>query len=221
LSFAFFDLDGTLLSDPSLPSFYQFYLMMERPELGAERWRRVMKQVADMRERGVPRERLNEWFYNNHFVGMEVSRAQDYAVQWLSSQVQNTRFFNERIVRYVNQHRADGVEVVLITGSFRELVEPLAAMVDARSYICTPLEERNGFYTGALTSEPMIGKGKSVAVERFLERQGCGPELCYGYADDHSDIPFLERLGYPRVLASGTEELLAHADKRGWTVIAA
>lgn len=217
--YAFFDLDGTLISDTSILAFYKYFLESEYPLQAEQRYNKFTERLGSLRQGDVARDEINRWFYASHFAGVEVERLRCTAERWLESRYTDHTFLKPRMLALVLRHRAHGVGTVIVTGSFREVVEPLARRIGIGAYIAAPLDERAGIYTGALTDAPTIGQGKASAVTRFLALRGIDPESCYGYGDDHTDIPFLECLGHPHALASGTGELLAYARHAGWALV--
>lgn len=217
-SYAFFDLDGTLITEKSLLSFFAFYLEVEG--LGRfARWVEFSRELSRRLAAGAPREQLNAWFYRNAFAGIRVDRLRELAVRWCAERCSDSIFFNAQVVDCLERHRAERLGTVIVTGSFREVVAPLAERLNVDHVICAPLEESDGYYTGALTARPTIGGGKLAAVDRFIRENGVNAATCVGYGDDHTDIEFLRRLGRPRVPANSTVELLLHAREQGWDVL--
>lgn len=217
-SYAFFDLDGTLITEKSLLSFFAFYLDVEGLAPLA-RWMEFSRELAARLAAGAHREHLNAWFYRNALAGIRVDRLRELAARWCAERCSDSIFFNARVVDCLERHRAEHVGTVIVTGSFREVVAPLAERLNVDHVICAPLEEADGRYTGALTARPTIGKGKLVAVDRFMVENGVEAASCFGYGDDHTDIDFLRRLGSPRVPANSTTQLLLHAREQGWDVL--
>ena len=123
------------------------------------------------------------------------------------------------VVRLVDGLRARGAKLVLVTGSFSELVEPIARELFAHHAITAPLERQGGVFTGRLLASPTIGPGKAQAVERYAREAGVPLARCFALGDDVSDIPFLELAGRVGVPSDGDPELVASAKARGWTVI--
>ncbi len=217
--YAFFDLDGTLIADASVIAFYHYYIEREQPQQAPQLAAQFSTTLANKLRAGVARDAINAWFYQTHFCDLAVSQVQHLADDWLASRSADAQFFKQTVIDLLQSYRAQGIGTVLITGSFREVVAPLAQRFQADAYLCAPLVEEHGRYTGALHAAPMIGEGKAAAIRQFLAQHQVDAQDCIGVGDDHTDIPFLSILGTPMALASGTEALLAHAAQFNWGVI--
>jgi HAD superfamily hydrolase (TIGR01490 family) len=218
---AFFDVDGTLIADKSLLSFYRFFLEHEFPDSGRARYEAFAAEVARQFVSGAPRERVNAWFYATYFESLEIARLATLGERWFVRSCEQSGFFLEATIDALHRHRAASCDIVLVTGSCRELVAPLVRLLGSERMHClmAPLEEQAGRYTGRLTGDAMIGEGKARAVRALLAERGVDPSACHGYGDDHTDIPFLELLGQPVAVASSTPLLRQHAETHGWSVL--
>lgn len=219
-AYAFFDLDGTLIAETSLLGFYRYYLETEWPDQGAQLHQAFKQRLVELQASQTDRAEINAWFYRSCFAGLGVARVRELSQRWLVSRLKDPHFLKQRVIERMRWHRSAGVGCVLVTGSFREVAAPLARHFGMDGWLCAPLEQVDAIYTGALTGHPMIGAGKSSAVLQFLAERRIEPEACFGYGDDHSDIPFLQCVGHPHALSSGTDELLQHARSAGWSVLA-
>lgn len=217
--YAFFDLDGTIISDTSVTSFFEYYLARVDDAAGGERWKQFERELSGLRRSGWKRQALNAWFYRKSIAGVDASLLGCLANEWLELRSSTAEFFNGGIVSRLREHIGQGVECVIVTGSFREIVHPIARKLGLRQWISAPLEETDGVYTGNLLASPMIGTGKRNAIRKFLRERSAQPERCYGYGDDISDIPFLEMLGKPSVVSGSSHAALHFARERGWDVI--
>ena len=218
---AFFDLDGTLISQASMTSFLEFYFAHTRPAEAERLWREFWEAGSALRQAGATREQQNAWFYERQFADADIAELSRLAVLWLARQTERPDFFRHGVLARLLQHRAQGCEIVLVTGSFREIVALFAKAIGASTFLCAPLEEINGRYTGKLTAAPMIGAGKASAIQRYLAQHGIAADDCFAYGDDDSDIDMLNAVGKPHVVSNCTEGLLAHARLEGWPVVAA
>ena len=217
--YAFFDLDGTLILDASVIAFYHYYIEREHPNQAPQLAAQFSTTLANKLRAGVARDAINAWFYQTHFCDLAVSEVDRLARDWLASRCADPQFFKQNVIDLLQSCRAQEIGTVIITGSFREVVAPLVQRFQADAYLCAPLVEQGGCYTGAMHAAPMIGQGKALAIERFLAQHQVDAQDCWGVGDDHTDIPFLAMLGKPMALASGTDALLAHAAKFNWGVI--
>lgn len=195
--YAFFDLDGTLINDTSLFSFYEFYVRTVGSEALQCAWISSREELAQMRAQNCSREEQNAWFYRRHFEGMPIQHAKIAARGWFALKSSELGFFKNDVVNCLARHRRQGARIVMVTGSFIEVAHCVGEQLGVAHYLCAPLRVKKGFYSGQLTDQPMIGQGKAVAVQRFLAAQGVSAKDCYGYGDDSSDLPFLNLLGHP------------------------
>jgi HAD superfamily hydrolase (TIGR01490 family) len=218
-TYAFFDLDGTLITPTSLIAFWLHHLRTQFPSTAEKLVTEINAALAERSSRGMPRDELNPWFYRSFFRDLSVEAVRKTALDWYSSQRHLAGFFNLDVVARARAHARSKHAIVLVSGSCREIVALVAAELKAETFLCAPLEERAGRYTGELTAAPMIGAGKRAAVLELLAQRGISPARCYAYGDDPSDLPMLETVGLPRVVGRTSRSLVATARRRGWPVL--
>jgi phosphoserine phosphatase len=80
------------------------------------------------------------------------------------------------------------------------------------------MEVVDGHYTGVIHPPQTIGQGKADAVRDFLAKMGYAAADCHAYGDDISDLPMLDAVGHPVVVAGG-RGLATHAASVGWPVL--
>ncbi len=78
-------------------------------------------------------------------------------------------------------------------------------------------ERAAGAYTGEVSAEHPYGEEKAALACRFAREHGVDLSRSYGYADHHSDAPFLRLFGYP-VCVNPTPRLRTLAAAAGWAV---
>ncbi|MEM7309008.1 MAG: HAD-IB family hydrolase, partial [Planctomycetota bacterium] len=122
------------------------------------------------------------------------------------------------VVAALEDLRRRGVEPVLVSGSSREILRPIARRLGVDHVLATRVEVRAGIYTGRILPPQTIGAGKLRAAQAFLERTGANAGRCYAFGDHLSDLPLLEAVGHPRVVA-GDPRLERQAHRRGWPVV--
>jgi HAD superfamily hydrolase (TIGR01490 family) len=114
-------------------------------------------------------------------------------------------------------HKAAGRDVVIVSASGQELVEPIGRMLGADHCLATHMEVEDGLYTGEV-SFFNSGIAKVEAMRRLASEQGYDLPSSYAYSDSITDLPMLEAVGHAAVVNPG-RALKAEAEARGWEVI--
>jgi HAD superfamily hydrolase (TIGR01490 family) len=118
----------------------------------------------------------------------------------------------------IHEHLQRDESVVLVTGSLRPIVEPLATAVQATELVAAELRERDGVYTGELANGPIAAERKAAAVTAYLARHGLEAADCHAYADSLDDLPMLRRVGHAHVVNPGAK-LARVAASEGWEIL--
>jgi HAD superfamily hydrolase (TIGR01490 family) len=166
-----------------------------------------------------------EFFYRNHATnlawlvkGVSIERA-EAIWEWL---IENeiVPHLRHEMLATIEDHKSQEHRIILISGSFKPLLDLLAIRLGVERVIATPLEVNNGHYTGRIIPPLNIGQGKVERLKRFLERPEEDIELTksYFYTDSNVDTPVMEMFGHPVAVYPDTE-LASLAAARGWMVI--
>jgi putative phosphoserine phosphatase/1-acylglycerol-3-phosphate O-acyltransferase len=124
------------------------------------------------------------------------------------------------VLARLHQHRAEDHVVALVSGTFTPFLELIAARIDVPHAIGTPLEVRDGRYTGRVVPPLCQGSGKPSRASAYLAGRGLDVDWAasFAYADRDTDLPLLNQVGHP-VAVYPDEALLARAQAQGWPVI--
>lgn len=115
-------------------------------------------------------------------------------------------------------HQADGRHVVLLSGTFQQLLEVVAARVGADGAVGTPLAQRDGCYLGRIIPPLGVGAGKAARLRDYAAGHRIDLAASFVYTDAFTDAPVLEMVGHP-VAVYPDARLAALAAERGWPVI--
>ena len=214
-SIAFFDVDGTLLSS----TIAHCYIWLRTSSLSPIQkffWtigflpKIVYYLILDR----ISRVRFNQVFYKN-YRGMDAeavkASATDMFEKYLCQKV-----FPEAISQ-IEEHKEQGDHVVLLTGSLDFIVRPIAAYFGVDSVLAAKLVEQDGKFTGKLTTEPLIGEQKAIALRKFAEQAKIPLDGCYAYSDSQSDLEMLEAVGNP-VAVNPSKSLRQKALETDWEI---
>jgi HAD superfamily hydrolase (TIGR01490 family) len=207
MSAAFFDIDETLITVPSIFRFLAFDMEARgrsrtEYELSARAVRAPAGREARMRA------------YARLFAGREEAELAERGERWLESELRRGPLFHPSVLAAFEHHGMAGNLRVLVSGSIPACVDPIARRLDADLAICSRPEVRDGRYTGELRA-PMIGTAKAAAVRAEVAARGLALGDCWAYGDHASDLPVLELVGVPVVVAN--DPILNRvAASRGW-----
>ena len=216
--YAFFDVDETLIGIKSMFSFRDFYLRWTfGVEQGAAAQKHAQTQVQEQVVRGLERTEINRLFWES-FRGFEQTDVQQAAYAWHQQVRQKPGYFIQQAVAALRQHQQEGTEPVFVSGSCIDILMPLATELGVKTLLTNRLEVEQGRFTGKLLPPQTIGAGKRQAMVDFLEESDALACDCYAYGDHLSDLPLLETVGHPRVVAGNTD-LVSVARHRGWPVL--
>jgi HAD superfamily hydrolase (TIGR01490 family) len=120
-------------------------------------------------------------------------------------------------LRLVEQHRARGERVYIVSATLQEIVDELARELGFDGAIGSTCEIVDGVYTGRVL-RPCHGSGKAAALRELAEREAIDLDASTAYSDSHTDLPFLEVVGRP-VVVNPDAALRRIARERGWPTL--
>ncbi len=219
--FAFFDVDETVIRFKTMFVFQHYYYRHTGflPAVtGPIRHRVFLRSMRGYERAGRSREFMNAAYYH-FFSGRPKSIVCRLARQWFQElRDTSAEIFFPTVIKVLRQHQMENTSVVLVSGSFTDVLEPIAEELGAYKILATQLETKHGIYTGRLKSPQMIGAGKAAAVRALLMSEGSDRAHAWAYGDHHSDISMLEEVDHPNVV-SRDPSMMALAKQRGWRLL--
>jgi HAD superfamily hydrolase (TIGR01490 family) len=120
--------------------------------------------------------------------------------------------------RAVQEHRARGDVVAIVTGETPYAARPLARCLDIEHVIASDLEVGlDGCFTGRFVEPLCFGEGKVTRTRELAARLGFRLEDATFYSDSYTDLPLLEAVRAP-VVINPDFRLARVARRRGWPV---
>jgi HAD superfamily hydrolase (TIGR01490 family) len=219
---AFFDLDGTLIAEPSVEWRF-FWNLRERRAIPNGNYLRWLARAVWLAPRGIEMMRQGNKMYLR---GVRASDGE--SPNYGQPKMDVPRFFPEG-VNQVAWHARQGHAIVLVSGTLAPLAQEMALALTVRLAIrgigasvavcATRLEENDGRWTGRIVGDAVFGEAKGRAVRRLAKEEGFELARCYAYGDSASDRAMLDAVGRPCVVNPlGEMERLAR--KREWAVLA-
>ena len=121
--------------------------------------------------------------------------------------------------RSLQDHRERGHVLVLLTSSSQYEAAAAAECFGLEHWLANhfPLDA-SGRLLGTYDEPLCYGQGKVVRAERLADERSIDLGRSFFYTDSLSDLPMLERVGEPRVVAPDPR-LRREARRRGWRVL--
>jgi HAD superfamily hydrolase (TIGR01490 family) len=117
----------------------------------------------------------------------------------------------------IDAHHRRGEDIVVVSSSGAEVVQPIAKMIGATHAVATRMVTHEGRYTGDVEFY-CAGENKALAAQQLAEEQGYDLERCHAYSDSITDLPLLEAVGHPTAV-NPDRALRREALQRGWPVL--
>lgn len=214
-SAAFFDLDKTIIARSSTLAFSRpFYaggLITRRAVLrSAYAHFLFMAGGADHDQM----ERMREYL-SKMVAGWDVQQVRDIVAEALETLITPVIFREASAL--IDEHHAAGRDVVIVSASGAEVVEPIGALLGADHVVATRLVVEDGRYTGDIAYYA-YGPHKAEAVRRLAEDEGYALLDSYAYSDSVTDLPMLLEVGHPTAV-NPDRSLRKEAVTREWPIL--
>ena len=217
--YAFFDVDGTVIRIKTMLNFLKYFYLNQNKIMGNYKHIKYKLGTFLYEKMGINREWLNQRYYKQ-FKGYQKSYVHNLGENWfLFEKKKLNNLYIQNVIDEINKHKKNNAEIIFVSGSFEPCLRPLARQLGVKKILSTVLEIENDLYTGKIIPPQTIGEGKAIKVRNFLNNQSnCDPDQCFAYGDHTSDIPMLECVGNPYVIA-GDKKLESHALLNNWSII--
>jgi HAD superfamily hydrolase (TIGR01490 family) len=210
---AFFDLDGTLVSGPSLEWRF-FKTLAQHRAIPAKNHFLWLARALRLAPRGIATiVHANKMYLR----GVPVDR-----------RASSLSPFFPKAVDQVAWHAAQEHTVVLLTGTLAPLAQEIALAlllrlasrgITASIAVCaTQLEESGGRWTGRILGDVVFGEAKARAMWRLAARAGFDLARSYAYGDTANDRWMLGAVGRPAAV-NPSRELQRIARLLDWPVL--
>lgn len=212
----FLDLDNTLIAGSSALAFARTFArhgLVDRATVARGAWAQLLLVLsgADAATMDTLRRRMTLVS-----TGWEVSRVREIVAATLQEVVGPLVY--PEAVRMIERYREQGAEIVLLSASGLEVVEPIAGLIGIERFRASTMRVEDGRYAGELEFY-CYGEGKARAAREIAAESGLDLARCAAYTDSVTDLPLLEVVGHPYVV-NPDRELRAIARERGWPVLA-
>lgn len=212
---AFFDLDKTIIAKSSTLAFskpFQAGGLISRGAVLRSAYAQFVYLVG-----GADHDQMEKMraFMSQLCAGWDVATVREIVADTLHNIVDPLVY--DEAVGLMEEHRAAGRDVVIVSTSGAEVVGPIGEMLGADRVVATRMEIAEGRYTGEIEYYA-YAEEKARAIEDLARTMGYDLEQCYAYSDSITDVHMLEVVGHPFAV-NPDKELRRAATSRGWPIL--
>ncbi|MDT0425385.1 MULTISPECIES: HAD family hydrolase [Streptomyces] len=213
---AFFDLDKTVIAKSSTltfsKSFYQGGLINRRAALRTA-YTQFVFLVGGADHDQMERMRS---YLSSLCRGWNVRQVKEIVAETLHALIDPIIY--DEAASLIEEHHAAGRDVVIVSTSGAEVVEPIGELLGADRVVATRMVVgEDGCYTGEVEYYA-YGPTKAEAVKELAATEGYDLARCYAYSDSATDLPMLEAVGHPAAV-NPDRTLRKEAQAREWPVL--
>jgi HAD superfamily hydrolase (TIGR01490 family) len=212
---AFFDLDKTVIAKASTLAFSRHFYeggLINRRSVLRSAYAQLMFGLQ-----GVDHEQMERMrgYLSRLCSGWDVQTVKDIVAETLHTVVDPLVY--AEAVTLIAEHQLAGRDVVIVSSSGAEVVEPIGTMLGADHSVGTRMVVHEGRYTGEIEFYA-YGPGKAQVIRELAEEHGYDLSASWAYSDSETDIAMLSIVGHPTAV-NPDRALRRVAEQRGWPVL--
>ena len=209
----FFDLDHTLIDTDCE---WAWKNMLVDMGMVPESQRAQQEEYIDLHADGkTPAEEYLD-FLTSDFVGKSVEEMAYLAERNFETNIRHKIF--PKAVEIIESILSVGGKPILLSGSFRPILGPVAAHLGFEEIVCTELEVIEGQFTGQLESEFCIREGKLNRALDYCTQHNHQLQEAGFFGDSLSDVQMFEQVSQATAI-NPRPNLADLANKNGWCIM--
>lgn len=214
-SAAFFDLDKTVIARSSTLAFSKPFFaegLLTRRTVLRSAYAQFMFSIS-----GADHDQLERMrnYITAMVKGWDVETVRQAVAETLHDIIEPLVY--AEAVDLMAMHHAAGRDVVIVSASGAEVVEPVGAMLGVDRVIATRMQVQDGRYNGELEVYA-YGPNKAELIRELADQEGYDLAACYAYSDSETDAPMLEAVGHPFAV-NPDKTLRRIAGENDWPVL--
>lgn len=208
----FFDLDGTLINNPSSEKLYFLWLITHR-KIG-------LKQIAYFLKFCC------RWFLQMKFMVFVKNKAYLFGLPFEKTIADAKGFTKTKllprlrptIIKLLKKHQRNGDKIILLTGTPKFIADVFAKKLGIREVEATELQlDENGF-TDLSPSQHPYGQEKLLIAKRICKKFNFDLSNTVAYANSIHDLSLLKSVG-KAIAVTPDRKLRKIATKKNWDIV--
>ncbi|HET7683601.1 MAG TPA: HAD-IB family hydrolase [Marmoricola sp.] len=213
---AFFDLDKTIIAKSSTFAFskeFQASGLISRGAVLRSAYAHFVYLVG-----GADHDQMEKMrqFMSQLCAGWDVQTVREIVADTMHNKIDPLVY--DEAVNLIERHHAAGRDVIIVSTSGMELVQPIGEMLGADHVVATHLEvDDQGKYTGNIRFYA-YAENKAKAITDLARKRGYDLTRSYAYSDSITDVHMLAAVGHPYAV-NPDKDLRRVAREREWPIL--
>lgn len=220
MKLAIFDFDGTLLMNDTLPCLGKEWLRQKRSRT---RYMKILLSVFPVlllyKARLISRETMKGMAFrrfNRLYIKMTRQEIEEF---FLQSYPQLYKQFNSLVLEEIKLAQEQGFHCVLLSGAYLELLKIVSRELKIDTVIGAQLAYKDDVFDHKGETPFIDGMSKRSLLMQAYANAEVDWKASKAFGDSFADICILETVG-EKVAVNPDLELLSHAQKNNWRVVA-
>jgi HAD superfamily hydrolase (TIGR01490 family) len=212
---AFFDLDKTIIATSSAAAFSRPFFaggLLNRADVLRSAYAHFLFMLGGADADQTERMRAH---LSSLVTGWDVATVSRIVTETVHEHIDPVVY--AEAVELIESHHEHGHDVVVVSASGSEVVEPIAAVLGADHTISSRMAVAEGRFTGGIDFYA-YGQNKASAIRDLAAREGYDLAASYAYSDSITDAPMLAEVGHAFVV-NPDRTLRRLAAERGWGLL--
>ena len=160
---------------------------------------------------------INEFieFQLSEFAGRSIAEIRTIADKHFEQRVRKLIYLQARNV--IDKFNHDEIDTILLTGTNRIIANPIAKSLDVSRLIATEPEIEDGYFTGRIDGPFLMKEVKFKSAKDLCSERNIDLDRVTYFADSITDVPLLEKVGYP-VVINPRKDMLLIAKSNHWQI---
>jgi len=160
---------------------------------------------------------INEFieFQLSEFAGRSIAEIRTIADKHFEQRVRKLIYLQARNV--IDKFNHDEIDTILLTGTNRIIANPIAKSLDVSRLIATEPEIEDGYFTGRIDGPFLMKEVKFKSAKDLCSERNIDLDRVTYFADSITDVPLLEKVGYP-VVINPRKDMLLIAKANQWQI---
>ena len=209
---AVFDVDRTIIKGTSCERLFVDYLRNKGVIGFSQKFSFAKRFIFTIFRNKIMATKGNKYYLK----GLEKQKTDEMAKEFFNVEI--IPRISEDAVKKIEEHRKEGMEIVLLSGTLEVLMKLLQKHLNVERVHCSDMEIVEGKYTGDIIGKFPFGSAKADIIRMNYSSDKYDLSASYAYGDHPTDLGFLQVFGHGFIV-NPDAKLEQKAKKKGVGVV--